>query len=54
MADKLITPNELRRLAQRLLDAGEMPSLDDLLKVIAESREKYASAIAEARESEKP
>jgi hypothetical protein len=52
MADKLITQSELRRRAQRLLDVGEMPSLEELLTVIAESRKKYSSARTETRSEE--
>jgi hypothetical protein len=37
-SDKLITPFDLRAEAQRLIAAGEMPTLDKLLDVVAEVR----------------
>jgi len=39
----------LRREAQRLVAAGEMPSLAELLSVVAEVREKYRPKILAAR-----
>jgi hypothetical protein len=38
---KKITPSDLRAEAQRLIQTGEMPKLEDVLKAISEVREKY-------------
>jgi hypothetical protein len=51
------TPSDVRRLrreAERLIAAGEMPSLAELLSVVAEVRAKYRPQILVARkESER-
>jgi len=44
-----IKPSELEAEAQRLIDAGQMPSLEELLQAIAETRAKYAPVILAAR-----
>jgi hypothetical protein len=47
-----LKPSDLRRLrreAERLIAAGEMPSLAELLSVVAEVREKYRPKILAAR-----
>jgi hypothetical protein len=41
MEDKKITPSDLRAEAQRLVAAGKMPKLEDLLQSVAETRSKY-------------
>lgn len=41
MADKKITPSDLKNEAQRLVAAGKMPKLEDILGAVAEAREKY-------------
>ena len=46
---KKIKPSDLEREAQRLIDEGNMPSLETLLQVIAEIRKKYLPLIARAR-----
>ena len=46
---KKIKPSELEADAQRLIDAGEMPSLETLLQVIVETREEYRDQILAAR-----
>ena len=51
MAKKLITPSILQRRAEALIAAGKMPSLDEILKVIEQVREKYAHKILEARKA---
>ena len=48
MNDK-IKPSDLERQAQELHASGKMPSLDEVLAAVAESREKYADKILEAR-----
>lgn len=54
MADKLISTNELRQRAQELIKAKKMPGLDELLKAIGETREKFAPQITEARTATMP
>ena len=47
-----LKPSDVRRLrreAERLIAAGEMPSLAELLSVVAEVRRKYADKIIAAR-----
>jgi len=44
-----IKPSGLEAEAQRLIDAGQMPSLEELLQAIAETRAKYAPLIHAAR-----
>ena len=47
-----LKPSDVRRLrreAQRLIAVGEMPSLAELLSVVAEVRRKYADKIIDAR-----
>jgi|HubBroStandDraft_4_1064222.scaffolds.fasta_scaffold3388424_1 hypothetical protein len=47
-----LTPSDvsrLRREAERLIAAGEMPSLAELLSVVAEVREKYRPKLLAAR-----
>jgi uncharacterized DUF497 family protein len=47
-----LKPSDVRRLrreAERLIAAGEMPSLAELLSVVAEVREKYRPKILAAR-----
>jgi hypothetical protein len=48
MTEKKIKPSDLDREAQRLIDDG-MPSLEALLTVVAEMREKYRDQILSAR-----
>jgi hypothetical protein len=49
---KTIKPSELEAEAQRLIDAGRMPSLEELLQAVAETREKYRDQILAARREE--
>jgi hypothetical protein len=44
-----ITPSDLRRLAEAMIAAGTMPSLDAVLKAVAESRAEHQDAILQAR-----
>jgi hypothetical protein len=46
---KRITPSDLRREAERLLAAGEMPSLGKVLEAIAEARKTYGPALEALR-----
>jgi hypothetical protein len=49
MTNKKIKPSDLDREAQRLIDDGRMPSLETLLTVIADTRDKYRNEILLAR-----
>jgi vacuolar-type H+-ATPase subunit H len=47
-----LNPSDVRRLrreAERLIAAGEMPSLQQVLEAVAEARKKYADQIRAAR-----
>lgn len=41
MAEKKITPSDLKAEAQRLIAAGKMPPLEHVLGAVAEARTKY-------------
>jgi hypothetical protein len=49
--DKKITPSDLRSEAQRLIAAGKMPSLEEVLGTVANTRKKYTPQIKEAQKS---
>jgi hypothetical protein len=44
-----IRPSDLRRQAQAMVAAGSMPSLETLLKVVAEIRAEYVPLIKAVR-----
>jgi hypothetical protein len=44
-----IKPSDLDREAQRLIDSGQMPTLERLLNAVAQVREKYRDKILTAR-----
>ena len=44
-----ITPSDLRRQAEAMIGAGTMPSLESVLKAVAETRLKYREGILQAR-----
>jgi hypothetical protein len=46
---KTMTEEQLRREAQKLIAAGKMPTLEELCRVVLESRMKYANQIRRAR-----
>lgn len=48
-ANRKITPSELRKQAQQLIDSGRMPSLEQVLAAVAETRTKFLPLIAAAR-----
>jgi hypothetical protein len=48
-AEKKIKPSDLRAQAQQLIDSGRMPSLDELLKAVFETRRKYLPQILAGR-----
>jgi hypothetical protein len=43
--------SDLRDEAKRMVEAGEMPPLEELLKVIGEVREEFREKILEARKA---
>jgi hypothetical protein len=49
VADDPIQMSDLRAEAQRLIAAGEMPTLAQVLEMVAEARKKYADQIRAAR-----
>jgi hypothetical protein len=46
---KKLTAPDLRRQAEAMVAAGTMPSLETVLKAVAESRTEYRDAILQAR-----
>jgi 16S rRNA A1518/A1519 N6-dimethyltransferase RsmA/KsgA/DIM1 with predicted DNA glycosylase/AP lyase activity len=48
-ANKKITPSDLRKRAQQLIESCQMPSLDELLQAVFEARRKYVTQILKAR-----
>ena len=44
---------DLRAEAERLIREGKMPSLDEVLRAVAETRLKYRNAILQEREIER-
>jgi hypothetical protein len=51
--EKKITPSDLRKQADELIASGNMPSLDEVMKAVAETREKFVPLILKAREETK-
>ena len=49
MIVKEVRPSDFAAEIERLKAAGKLPSLDQVLDAVAESREKYAAKIADAR-----
>jgi hypothetical protein len=47
-----ISPTNLRKQAEQLIRDGRMPTLEQLLAAIADTRQKYATKILEARRAE--
>jgi len=50
---KTIKPSDLKREADRLIQAGEMPTLDELLDAVEAVRERYRAQILRARKESK-
>jgi hypothetical protein len=48
-ANKKITPSDLRKQAQQLIESCQMPSLDELLQTVFETRRSYVTQILAAR-----
>jgi hypothetical protein len=49
MTVKKITPSDLRKQAQQLVESSQMPTLNELLQAVFEARHKYVTQILEAR-----
>lgn len=50
MAEKKVGPTDFQKEVERLHASGKLPSLDELLKAVGETRQKYAPKIIKARE----
>ena len=50
MSEPKIKPSNLEAEAVRLHQEGKMPSLEQVLAAVAETRQKYADKIREARQ----
>jgi len=48
-----ITAKDLKKQAQQMISEGSMPSLDQLLKAVSETRRKYRPLILVARDQAK-
>jgi len=51
MSEPKIKPSDLRREAENLIRSGKMPSLEEVLKAVAEARLKYQDKIRAVRAS---
>jgi hypothetical protein len=51
MKEKKITASDLRHQAEQLIASGKMPSMEQLLQAVTETRKKYVPLIIEARGS---
>jgi hypothetical protein len=51
MSEKKLSPSDFQAEVERLREAGKLPSLDQVLDAVAETREKFAAKILEARRS---
>ena len=47
--ERKITPSDLRRQAEQMIEDGTMPELEDLLRAVAKARERYQQTILNAR-----
>ena len=54
MNEPKIKPSDLEQQARELHAQGKMPSLEEVLKAVAETRAKYADQIKAARNQEHP
>jgi hypothetical protein len=46
---KKITPSDLRRQSQQMISEGTMPSVEQVLKAVSETRRKYRPIVLAAR-----
>ena len=53
MAEKLITPSDLRKQAQELIKAGKMPSPEEFAHMMDKARKDYVPKLKRLRENEK-
>ncbi len=49
MSDRKVGPSEFKAEAERLHAAGKLPSLEELLAAVGETRKEYAPKILDAR-----
>lgn len=49
MSEKKVGPSDFKAEAERLHAAGKMPTLEDLLGAVSETRKEYAPKILHAR-----
>ncbi len=54
MSEPKLGPSDFQKEVERLKAAGQMPSLERLLEVIAETRAEYREKILAARKARKP
>ena len=50
---KKITSSDLRKRADELIQSGKMPSLETVLKAVAETRKKFVPMILKVRKESK-
>jgi len=50
MTEKKVGPSDFEAEVERLREAGKLPSLEQVLDAVAETRKKYAPKIFKARE----
>ena len=50
---KKITPSDLRKRADELIETGKMPPLEAVLQAVAETRKKFVPQILKARKEAK-
>jgi hypothetical protein len=51
MSEKKVGPTELAAQIERLKAAGKLPTLEQVLKAVADARQKFAPKILKARQS---
>jgi len=49
-AKQKITPSDLRKQAQQLIESCQMPTFNELLQAVIETRRKYVTQILAARD----
>lgn len=54
MSEKKLGPSEFQAEIERLEAEGKLPTLDEVLNVVAEARQKYLPKILEARAARTP
>jgi hypothetical protein len=51
MSEKKVSPSDFAAEIERLKAAGKLPSLDQVLNAVAQTRQKFASKILKSRPS---